>query len=320
MMRTTRLVLLALATGSAVSASATDSRIRTLRYDVNQIVRVPGKANIQSTIEFSADERIESVAVGNSAAWQVTPNHRASLLFIKPLVAWSRTNMTVVTDKRTYMFDLVAGRHEGAPIYSLRFSYPEDIAAKVTAAEISAAPPPPPPAAPPTPVDLNFSWKTKGAADLLPARVFDDGQNLYLSWGRNGPLPAVSTIADDGQEGALNYRVAGDYIVVSPVPSNVSFRYGKKLSTAVRNVPPKPTSPTRSNASSDAQLPSSHPVAAVDGVRATSATAAQSQMDVPSRQVAASLALASTHEGAGLNQKLSYPQLDDERLSDGRHE
>ncbi len=36
-------------------------------------------------IEFGHGERIENVAVGDSSAWQVTPNKRANLLFLKPL-------------------------------------------------------------------------------------------------------------------------------------------------------------------------------------------------------------------------------------------
>ena len=91
------------------AVAATDNRIRTQAYSADQIVRILGKAGIQSTIEFAPDERIENVAVGDSSAWQITPNRRASLLFVKPLAARSRTNMTVVTDRRTYMFDLVAG-------------------------------------------------------------------------------------------------------------------------------------------------------------------------------------------------------------------
>ena len=91
-----------------------------------QIVKILGKAGIQSTIEFADDERIENVAVGDSSAWQITPNRRASLLFVKPTTAHSRTNMTVVTDKRTYMFDLVSGEKSAAPVYALKFSYPNE--------------------------------------------------------------------------------------------------------------------------------------------------------------------------------------------------
>ena len=42
---------------------------------------------ISSTVEFAPDERIENVAVGDSGAWQVTPNKRGDHLFVKPLQA-----------------------------------------------------------------------------------------------------------------------------------------------------------------------------------------------------------------------------------------
>ena len=67
-----------------------------------------GKPKVQATIRFAEDESIENVAIGDSNAWQVTPNKRANLLFVKPLLTRVSTNMTVVIDKRTYLFDLVA--------------------------------------------------------------------------------------------------------------------------------------------------------------------------------------------------------------------
>ncbi len=86
--------------GCTAALAAPDNRIRTQRLRCRmQIVQIVGKSGIQSTIEFATDERIENVAVGDSSAWQITPNRRASLLFVKPLSAHSRTNMTVVTDR-----------------------------------------------------------------------------------------------------------------------------------------------------------------------------------------------------------------------------
>ena len=76
--------------GCTAASAAADNRIRSMAYDPDQIVRILGKAGIQSTIEFGADERIENVAVGDSNAWQITPNRRASLLFVKPLAPRSR--------------------------------------------------------------------------------------------------------------------------------------------------------------------------------------------------------------------------------------
>ena len=65
------------------------------------------RAGLQATVAFADNERIENVAIGDSNSWQVTPNKRANLLFVKPLAARARTNMTVVTDRHTYVFDLV---------------------------------------------------------------------------------------------------------------------------------------------------------------------------------------------------------------------
>ena len=218
--------------GCTSAVAASDNRIRTLTYDSNQIVRIMGKGGIQSTIEFGADERIENVAVGDSAAWQITPNRRASLLFVKPLVGRSRTNMTVVTDRRTYMFDLVAGEKLAAPVYALKFSYPNEKvvepAGKGAQAVVAAAAPAQAPAI--TTADkLHFDWSSKGYGKLLPARVFDDGASLYMAWNKDTPLPAILTQSEDRKEGPVKYRMSGEYIVISPIPANLVLRYGKKV-------------------------------------------------------------------------------------------
>ena len=235
--------------GCSAAATAADNRIRTQAYDPNEIVRILGKAGIQSTIEFADDERIENVAVGDSAAWQITPNRRASLLFVKPLSAHSRTNMTVVTDHRTYMFDLVAGDKSTTPVYALKFSYPREKAAETAAKPVQQAAAVPPPAVQATMIaeKLHFDWNTKGNGKLLPSRVFDDGSSLYLAWSKDTPLPAILTESDDRKEGPVNYRLSGQYIVISPIPPNLVLRYGKR--TAVlwpshRIVPVQRTTPT----------------------------------------------------------------------------
>jgi type IV secretion system protein VirB9 len=213
------------------AVAATDGRIRTQVYNPDQIVRILGKPGIQSTIEFASDERIENVAVGDSSAWQITPNHRASLLFVKPLVARSRTNMTVVTDKRTYMFDLVAEGKAGGAVYALKFSYPNEKVAEAPSnesAQVAAAAQPQAPAATMTADKLHFDWKTKGTGKLLPERVFDDGTSLYLVWGKDTPLPAILTVSEDRKEGPVNYRMSGEYIVINPIPANLMLRYGSK--------------------------------------------------------------------------------------------
>lgn len=242
MIRKTVFVALALLSCTAAGA-AVDNRIRTLAYDPNEIVRILGKPGIQSTIEFGPDERIENVAVGDSSAWQITPNRRANLLFVKPLNAHSRTNMTVVTDRRTYMFDLVAGDKGTAAIYALKFKYPNEKPVEPEKPVQQAAAAAAPVAATVTADKLHFDWNKKGNDRLFPTRVFDDGSALYLAWSKSSPLPAILTQSEDRKEGPVNYRMSGEYIVISPIPANLVLRYGKRSAVLWPSHPITPAQP-----------------------------------------------------------------------------
>jgi type IV secretion system protein VirB9 len=218
----------------AAPAAAADARVRTVLFKPETVVRFVGKPGYQSAIRFGPDERIENVAVGDSVSWQVTPNKRGDHLFVKPLAAGARSNLMVVTDKRTYLFDLETGR--GAqPVYALSFEYPDYPAPgsippppEPAPASTSLAQKPPPSA--PLP-QLHFGWTARGAKALRPARVFDDGQSTYLSWPEKVPLPAVLVPAPDGTESPSNYRMEKGYIIVEGVAPQLILRRGKHSAT-----------------------------------------------------------------------------------------
>ena len=90
---------------------------------------------------------------------------------------------------------------------------------------------------------LHFDWNKKGNGKLLPARVFDDGASLYLAWDKDTPLPAILTLSEDRKEGPVNYRMSGEYIIVSPIPPNLVLRYGKRSASLwpSRRILPTPT-------------------------------------------------------------------------------
>jgi hypothetical protein len=76
--------------------------------------------------------------------------------------------------------------------------------------------------------------------------VFDDGTSVYLAWGKETPLPAILTQSEDRREGPINYRMSGEYIVISPVPTNLVLRYGNRSATlwpSRRIVPSRPAAP-----------------------------------------------------------------------------
>ena len=235
---TLRHALVAALLAGAVShpATARDPRITTRLFNADEVVRVDGQAGVQATIAFGDDEHIENVAIGDSNGWQVTPNKRANLLFVKPLGMRARTNLTVVTDQHTYYFDLVAG-NSPAPVYALRFTYPAEPkriakpADGITAEEAIAAQEPPKEVPPVAAPERNYAWRSRGSSRLLPTQVYDDGSATYITWNAANSVPAILTRNEKGEEGPVNYAVRGDSIIIDRVPKLFVLRSGKEVAT-----------------------------------------------------------------------------------------
>lgn len=235
--------LLLMAAAPVPAMIGTDPRVSIRDYAENQVITFAARPNYQSTIQFGDEERIENIAVGESGAWQITPNRRANLLFVKPTSAKAPvTNMTVVTDRHTYLFELRSST--GArPLYLLRFAYAPD----------PVATPPIPKAqeaglittVQTTPVPdrlshLNFAWTVKGAKTLMPERIFDDGHSVYLSWAPGRSLPAILAPAPDGKtEAPVNYNSDGDYLVVDGFHKRLILRAGRDM-VALETTRPSP--------------------------------------------------------------------------------
>lgn len=219
-----------------------DERLVEVRYDAAKVYRVEGKPKVQATIRFGEDEAIENVAVGDSNAWQITPNKRANLLFVKPLLARANTNMTVVTNKRTYLFDLVASPN-GSPMYVLSFKYPEPPKPKIDAtAQLAANAPAAAPVVTTDTVDpaqMNFAWSKSGDEQLLPENIFDDGEATFLTWPEGRSVPAILITDAAGTEGPVNFTVRGNTIVVEGVPPQIVLRAGKDRALIVNGGPPR---------------------------------------------------------------------------------
>ena len=205
-----------------------DARIRTVRYDPDQVIQLKGFFGYQMMLEFGPDERIENVSVGDALGWQITPNKKADLLFLKPVDRSSATNMTVVTNRRRYAFELVVAGPKASMAemaYVVRFRYPQD--APTTVVTVAA----PEPDAPP-PETWNLSYSYTGARETLPAKVFDDGASTYFSFPQGASLPAIFVVGTDG-EALANYMVRGRYLVVDQVAAHWVLRSGKAMTTVI---------------------------------------------------------------------------------------
>ncbi len=202
---------------------AGDPRIQTVLYDPDQVVQLQGAPGYQIAVELASDEQIENVAVGDSAAWQVTPNRRGDHLFVKPIVAGVTTNMTVVTSARVYLFELtpLSGALTEMP-FTVRFRYPGDTAAEAAS---QAAP-------------IAANYRVSGTRALRPSRIGDDGTHTYIEWPEDTSLPAVYAIDARGQEALVNGGMRDGLFVIDGVPQRLVFRIDQHVARAVR-VPPR---------------------------------------------------------------------------------
>jgi type IV secretion system protein VirB9 len=105
----------------------TDSRIKSYVYNPNEVYLLVLHFGFQSNIEFAKGEKVQTISLGDTYAWRITPLD--NMLFIKPLEKNIRTNMTIITNKRKYQFDLVAKMFEEGEeedlVYLIRFYYPK---------------------------------------------------------------------------------------------------------------------------------------------------------------------------------------------------
>lgn len=200
-----------------------DPHIQTVAYDPDQVVLLRGVLGYQLMLEFAPDERLENVSIGDSLGWQVTPNRKANLLFLKPIDRRAITNMTVVTNQRRYAFDLrvaAKGANPATTPYVVRFLYPQ-----VAVAAIQEPMPEPPPEV------VNSAYALAGSTESAPIQVFDDGRMTYFAWAPQAAAPAIFAVGADGKESLVNYGVRGGYTVVDQLAPRFMLRNGKQVTT-----------------------------------------------------------------------------------------
>jgi type IV secretion system protein VirB9 len=205
---------------------ASDRRIRSVVYNPNEIYKFVGHYDYQSVIEFEEDEEIVTVSMGNSITWQVVPS--GNRMFIKPVQQDALTNMTVVTNKRTYHFELHAedpsGINDPDMVFVLRFIYGRGAGIGVSNF-IDSVPDPMV-----EPEKYNFDYALNGADDIAPIRIFDDGEFTYFEFrDKNAEIPAFFLVHGDGSESIINFRTRNDFIVVERVAAQFTLRHGQDV-------------------------------------------------------------------------------------------
>ena len=205
-----------------------ESRIRLINYTPNTVFEFIGHYEYQTILEFGLDEEIETISMGTPTPWQVLP--AGNRLFIKPIDDDATTNMTVITDKRMYFFEMHAkeatGLYDENLSFVIKFIYPEQYQQNaVKQVQTNSGP------------DLskpelyNFNYTISGEArQIEPLQIFDDGEFTYLKFKDiNAELPAIFLVDSENKEGLVNFRIEGGYMVVERVVPKFTLRHGGEV-------------------------------------------------------------------------------------------
>lgn len=205
-----------------------DPRYQQVEHRPGSTIPLRVSEGYQLTLGFGPDERIESVAVGDSGAWQVTANKRADYLFVKPSSGANPTNMTVITDVDVYSFELsLAEGTSGVPYVVRVMSAPSASPASLNA--------------PPTEVAEPGRYRVGGTRAIRPVAISDDSRQTYIEWSPNAPLPAVYGITRTGEEVLTNGEMIEGRFVLDTVYERLVFRLENAVARATRMKPrPKP--------------------------------------------------------------------------------
>lgn len=201
-----------------------DSRIRVMVYNPDDVFKFTGYYGFQSSIELGEGETIDSISMGDTIAWQIVPSGRR--MFLKPMEPNATTNMTVITNKRMYHFELHAEEAEDISdpdmVFMVRFLYPDDgLAGGIQQFSTSSGPDLT------QPEKYNFNYSISGKENISPLKIFDDGEFTFFQFkNKNADVPAFFLVDSENNEALINYRVSGDYIVVERVSSRFTLRNG----------------------------------------------------------------------------------------------
>jgi|688.fasta_scaffold112610_6 type IV secretion system protein VirB9 len=223
-------------------AGVADQRIKTFVYDEQEVYQIMGYYGYSTTIQFAKSEIVETVSLGDSAAWQVIPtkSHRNTLM-IKPLLDNAHSNLTVLTNKRVYSFELSAAKSTSPRnhkiSYRIAFQYPADedqelanyssyYSSQSAHASLNEEA---------TPDAWNFDYTFSGNKTLHPVRTFDDGKFTYFQFSNIETTPAIYTVDEHGKESLINFVRKGKYIVVEKLARQFTLRDGKEIIACIFN-------------------------------------------------------------------------------------
>ncbi len=209
-------------------------------FSDNALYRLYAAPQQVTDIVLQPGETLSAISAGDTVRWAVGdtasgsgPSKQIHVL-VKPFGAGLKTNLVILTDRRTYHLELDSTDH--VSMAAISWSYPDaDLVTKKNTDAPDTA----------MPVDsgvalesLNFQYKITGDnPPWRPLRAFDDGHKVYIEFPANiaqGDAPPLFVVGANGGSDLVNYRVRGNYYVVDRLFGAAELRLGQDKQLIVR--------------------------------------------------------------------------------------
>lgn len=196
-----------------------------------------------SDIALQAGERITAVSAGDTVRWIIgdtvsgTGEGVQAHVLVKPIAEGLKTNLVIITDRRTYHLELTSDTE--TYMASVSWTYPRDellaLQRRNSDAQSSAE----------QVIDtglrldqLQFRYAISGDnPPWRPVRVFDDTNKVYIQFPARldqGEAPPLFVVGPNGENQLVNYRVNGTYYIVDRLFAAAELRLGSEPQQIVR--------------------------------------------------------------------------------------
>ena len=209
-----------------------DARFRVITYKPNAVYRLTIPYDTSTYMEFESGEVVSSYSFNNQRqiAWDIaTVQNR---MYIRPIESDADTQVTVMTNRRVYFFELFAKEPEAKDIFAdkdfvfyTKFNYPSSEDAEGIKKYATSALP-----NLDKPESYNFNYTMTGEETIFPTKIFDDGRFTYFEFKEvGGIMPAIFTVDSTQHEALANYRIVGSYVAIESINARFTLRYGNDI-------------------------------------------------------------------------------------------
>jgi type IV secretion system protein VirB9 len=211
-------------------------------FSENALYRLYAAPQQVSDVALQPGEALSAISAGDTVRWAVGDTSSGNgqdkqvHVLVKPFAPNLKTNLVILTDRRTYHLELQSTDRVSMAAVSWSYADSGLISDKSGAT---------PTAALSTVVDsgiavddLHFRYAISGDnPPWKPIRAFDDGHKVYIEFPERidqGEAPPLFVVGPDGSNELVNYRMRGNYYVVDRLFGAAELRLGQDKQQVVR--------------------------------------------------------------------------------------